>query len=155
MPVQIARLAKLLGAPVHEATYEQIAALTVKQVREDADLDFKGSNAYIADNDGPEELAKDVSGLANARGGLIIIGIGEDDQACAKTVAPVETTGKIKDQMEQILRSRIVPWLNGTEIRPVECPAAPGTGFYLISIPRSPLAPHAVRSTGPNKQKYC
>jgi hypothetical protein len=93
--------------------------------------------------------------MANARGGLIIIGIEEDEQACAKDVTPVETGGRIKDQMEQILRSRVVPWLSGTEIRPVECPDAPGTGLYLISVPSSPLAPHAVRSTGPNKQRYC
>jgi Putative DNA-binding domain len=155
VPVQIARLAKLLGVPVDQATYEQVAALTAKRVREDADLDFKRSNAYIIDGDGAEEFAKDVTGMANARGGLIIVGIEEDEQACAKDVAPVETGGRIKDQMEQILRSRVVPWLNGTEIRPVECPDTPGTGFYLISVPRSPLAPHAVRSTGPNKQRYC
>jgi hypothetical protein len=88
MPVQIARLAKLLGAPVHQATYEQVAALAAKKVREDADLDFKGSNSYIVNGDGAEELAKDVSGMANALGGLIIIGIEEDDEhACAKAVA--------------------------------------------------------------------
>jgi hypothetical protein len=155
MPVQIARVAGLLGAPVQQASYGHVAALAAKKVREDADLDFKGANSYIADGDGAEELAKDVTGMANARGGLIIIGITEDEQACAKDVSPVETAGRIRDQMEQILRSRVVPWLNGTEIRPVECPDAPGTGFYLISVPRSPLAPHAVRSLGPNKPRYC
>jgi hypothetical protein len=66
MPVQIARVAKLLGTPVHQATYEQVAVLTAKKVREDADLDFKRSNAYIVDNDGAEELPKDVTGMANA-----------------------------------------------------------------------------------------
>jgi hypothetical protein len=69
VPVQIARLAKLLGAPVHQATYEQVAALTAKKVREDADLDFKGSNTYIVGGDSGEELAKDVTGMASARGG--------------------------------------------------------------------------------------
>jgi hypothetical protein len=155
MPVQLARLVKLFGAPVDRATYEQVAALTTKKVREDADLDFKRSNIYIVDGDGKEELAKDVSGMANARGGLLIVGIEEDEQACANAVAPVATSDKITGQMEQTLRSRVVPWLNGTEIRPVECPDAPGTGFYLISVPRSPLAPHAVRSTGPDKPRYC
>jgi hypothetical protein len=156
MPVQIARLAKLLGAPVHQATYEQVAALRAKKVREDADLDFKGSNTYIVHGDGAEELAKDVTGMANARSGLIIIGIEEHEQACAKDVAPVGTGGRTKDQMEQILRSRVVPWLNGTEIRPVECPDSPDTGLYLISVPRSPLAPHDLRvNYARNWRRHC
>ena len=154
MPVQLARLAKLLGAPAERATFEQVTALTEKKAREDGDLDFKQANSYVAGGDGAEELAKDVTGMANARGGLIIIGIEEDEQACARRATPVAVSGSITAQMEQILRTRVVPWLNGTDIRPVECPDAPGIGFYLISVPRSPLAPHAVRSPGPSKPRY-
>jgi hypothetical protein len=94
MPVHIARLAKLLGAPVHQATFEQVAALIAKKACEDADLDFKRSNRYV-DGDGAEELAKDVSAMANTRGGLIIIGIEEDGQACAKAVTLVTVSDKI------------------------------------------------------------
>lgn len=57
-----------------------------------------------------------MAGMVGARGGLIIIGIEEDEQACAKDVVSVAPTGRIKDQMEQIIRSRVVPWLNGIEI---------------------------------------
>jgi hypothetical protein len=154
VPLQSARLANLLGAPPHQATIEQVTGLVSRKAREDADLDFKGANSYIIGGDGGDELAKDVTGMANARGGLIVIGIDEDDQACAKAPALVEVSAKITEQMEQILRSRVVPWLSGAEIRPVECPAAPGTGLYLISVPRSPLAPHAVRSAGPSRPRY-
>lgn len=146
MPLQSARLASLLGAPPHLATFEQVTGLVSRKAREDADLDFKGANSYIIGGEGADELAKDVTGMANARSELIVIGIDEDDQACAKAPALVEVSAKITEQMEQLLRSRVVPWLSGAEIRPVECPAAPGTGLYLISVPRSPLAPHAVRS---------
>jgi hypothetical protein len=154
VPVQSARLASLLGAPPHLATFEQVTGLVSRKAREDTDLDFKGANSYITGGEGADELAKDVTGMANARGGLIVIGIEEDDQACAMAPAPVEVSAKITEQMEQILRSRVVPWLSGAEIRPVECPAVPGTGLYLISVPRSPLAPHAVRSTGPSRPRY-
>jgi Putative DNA-binding domain len=154
MPVQLARLANLLGATANRATFEQIATLIGKKVREDTDLDFKQANTYISGGDGAEELAKDVTGMANAQGGLIIVGIEEDEQACARRPTPVTITGKVTEQMEQILRTRVVPWLNGTDIRPVECPDTPGTGFYLISVPRSPLAPHAVRSPGPSRPRY-
>jgi len=154
MPLQSARLTRLLGAAPFLATFEQVTGLVLQKAREDTDLDFKGANSYVTGGDGADELAKDVTGMANARGGLIVIGIEEDDQACAKAAAPVRVAAKITEQMEQILRSRVVPWLSGTEIRPVECPADPGTGLYLISVSRSPLAPHAVRSTGPSRPRY-
>jgi hypothetical protein len=148
MPVQLPRLAKLLGAAVDEATAEHIVGLVAKRVPEDAELDYKRANQYIANNEGADELAKDVSGMANARGGLVIIGIEEDEQACADKATPVKVSDKITSQMEQIIRSRVIPFPNGTSVRAVEDPDNPGTGFYLITAPRSPLSPHAVRSTG-------
>jgi hypothetical protein len=154
MPLRSARLANLLGAPPHLAAFEQVTGLISRRAREDTDLDFKAANSYIGDTDGADELAKDVTAMANARGGLIIIGIEEDDQACAKAPALVEISARLSEKMEQILRSRVVPWLSGVEIRPVECAAAPGTGLYLISVPRSPLAPHAVRSLGTSRPRY-
>ncbi|HLI75494.1 MAG TPA: hypothetical protein VKV02_01015 [Acidobacteriaceae bacterium] len=63
MPVQLARLANILGAPVGRATFEQVTALTDKKVREDVDLEFKQENSYLAGGDGPGELAKDVTGM--------------------------------------------------------------------------------------------
>jgi Putative DNA-binding domain len=154
MPVQLPRLAKLLGSAVDEATAEHIAGLVAKRIPEDAELDYKRTNEYITGHDGAEELAKDVSGMANARGGLIIIGIDEDEQACAREVTPVKVAGGITDQMHQIIRSRVIPYPNGISVRAVEDPGNPGTGFYLITVPRSPLAPHAVRSAGPSKPRY-
>jgi hypothetical protein len=154
MPVQSARLSRLLGAPPHLATFEQVTGLVSQRAREDTDLDFKATNSYLTGGDGADELAKDVTAMANARGGLIVIGIEEDDQACARALAPVAVSAKITEQMEQVLRSRVVPWLSGTEVRPVECPEATRTGLYLVSVPRSPLAPHAVRSTGLSRPRY-
>jgi Putative DNA-binding domain len=148
MPVQLPRLAKLLGAAIDEASADHIFAFIAKRVPEDAELDYKRANTYTVDNDGADELAKDVSGMANSRGGLIIIGIEEDEQACASKATPVKVTDKITGQMEQIIHARVIPFPNGTSVRAVEDPSTPGTGFYLITAPRSPLAPHAVRSTG-------
>jgi hypothetical protein len=56
--------------------------------------------------------------------------------------------------MEQIIRSRVIPFPNGTSVRAVEDPNNPKTGFYLITVPRSPLAPHAVRSVGSSRPRY-
>jgi predicted HTH transcriptional regulator len=62
---------------------------------EDADLDFKGEDSYTTSGpDGLDELAKDITALANARGGLIIIGINEDSQGCAESLSEVEVSDK-------------------------------------------------------------
>ena len=153
MPVQIPRLAKLMGADVTQAGAASVAALVAAKIPEDADLDYKQAND-LAGDDNKEELAKDVTGMANSRGGLLVIGIEQDAQACAKNATPVPISDAITTQMEQILRSRVVPWLADVTIRPVPLAGTPGTGFYLIAIPRSPLAPHAVRTQGPSKPRY-
>jgi hypothetical protein len=137
VPVQSARLTRLLGAPPHLANFDQVTGLVSQKAREDADLGFKADSSYLTGGDGADELAKDVTGMASACGGLIVIGTEGDDRACAKACAPVAVSAKATEQMEQILRSRVVPWLSGAEVRPVECPTAPGTGLYLISVPRS------------------
>jgi hypothetical protein len=154
MPAQLPRLAKLLGAPPDQAEATHIQALIDSKAPEAADLDYKRANEYITGNDGADELAKDATGMANSHGGLILIGVEEDDQACPKNATPVEVNDKITGQMWQILRSRIFPWLDGIDIHLVRLPDAPGTGFYLITVPRSPLAPHAVRLTGGSKPRY-
>jgi len=154
MATQIPRLAKLLGAPPGQADAGHVLALIASKIPEAADLDYKQANQYVTGNDGAEELAKDVTGMANSRGGLILIGAEEDDQACAEKPTPVMVNDDITGQMWQILRGRVVPWLDGVDINAVSLPEAPGTGFYLITVPRSPLAPHAVRTVGPAKHRY-
>ena len=154
MPVQIPRLAKLMGADVAQADAANITALITGKIREDTDLDYKRDNGYLNGGDSAEELAKDVTGMANSRGGLLIIGIEQDAQACAMNATPVSISDAITNQMEQILRSRVVPWLADVTIRGVRSADEPGTGFYLIAIPQSPLAPHAVRTGGPSKPRY-
>jgi len=53
--MQLARLVKLLAAPIQQATFDQLAPLTAKKVREDADLNLKGANSYIVVGDGAED----------------------------------------------------------------------------------------------------
>jgi hypothetical protein len=96
-----------------------------------------------------DELAKDVTAMANAQGGLLVIGIAEDDNGNAAKLQVLDVTKSddLINKMNQGLRARVVPLFPAVEIRSVEDPKKPGFGFYLIGVPRSPLAPHAVRRT--------
>ena len=111
-------------------------------------LDFKSEDSYTTSGpDGLDELAKDVTALANARGGLIIIGIIEDSQGCAESLSEVTVSDKKIGQMYNGLRARVVPYLPDIWISNLETATGSGKGYVLIAVPGSAIAPHAVRMT--------
>jgi predicted HTH transcriptional regulator len=77
-----ARLEALLGRRLELVEYSDVVALIGSQVPEAFDLDFK-SEMYAASSKGKHDAANDITALANTAGGLIILGIKEDDQARA------------------------------------------------------------------------
>ncbi len=146
-----------MGADFDHVERSHLAALCSQSAAEDIDLDFKQDNAYTKDGDGQDELAKDVTAMANARGGLIVVGIAEDGQGNAGRLCPVTISDKIHNQLVAALRSRVFPFLPPDfRIRMVaDDVATPDLGYILIGIPRSPIAPHAVRPVGgKGQQRY-
>jgi len=148
MPVRLHRLTSHLGAELAELTPTHLQALCDLRMPEDADLDFKGEDSYTTSGPGGlDELAKDITALANARGGLIIIGIVEDSQGCAESLSEVMVSDNKIGQMYNGLRARVVPYLPDVWIRNLETAAGSGMGYVLIAVPGSAIAPHAVRMT--------
>ena len=148
MAVRLHRLTFRLGAELTELTSAHLQALCDLRMPEDADLDFKSEDSYTTSGpDGLDELAKDVTALANARGGLIIIGIVEDSQGCAESLSEVAVSDKKIGQMYNGLRARVVPYLPDISISNLEIVTGSGKGYVLIAVPGSAIAPHAVRMT--------
>jgi hypothetical protein len=148
MAVRLHRLAFRLGAELTELTPAHLQALCDLRMPEDADLDFKSEDCYTTSGpDGLDELAKDVTALANARGGLIIIGIIEDSQGCAESLSEVAVSDKKIGQMYNGLRARVVPYLPDIWINNLETATGSANGYVLIAVPGSTMAPHAVRMT--------
>ena len=148
MAVRLHRLTFRLGAELTELTPAHLQALCDLRMPEDADLDFKSEDSYTTSGpDGLDELAKDVTALANARGGLIIIGIVEDSQGCAESLSEVAVSDKKIGQMYNGLRARVVPYLPDISISNLEIVTGSGKGYVLIAVPGSAIAPHAVRMT--------
>jgi len=148
MAVRLHRLAFRLGAELTELTPAHLQALCDVRMPEDVDLDFKRDDSYTTSGpDGLDELAKDVTALANARGGLIIVGINEDSQGCAESLSEVVVSDKKIGQMYNGLRARVVPYLPDIWINNLETATSSGKGYVLIAVPGSGIAPHAVRVT--------
>lgn len=116
--------------------------LVSNQVPEAFDLDFKSEMYGPSDRD-KLAAAADVAALANTAGGVLIIGVEEDDQARASAAPGVALSDADERRIRQIVGSHVVP-MPVMDILRREDPAQPGHGLVLIAVPRSPLAPHAV-----------
>lgn len=142
MPDWTLRLVDVLGAPLDDIAEPHLQALVDNEVREDADLDFKREQ-YGTSDSAKREMAGDIAAMANDRGGLLIIGMAdENDVAVERT--PVDTEGGDEARIRQTAASLIVPHVH-FEIRVVSSDDIAGRGYYLLLIPPSPLRPHAVR----------
>jgi hypothetical protein len=95
------------------------------------------------DGKGKHEFLKDVVGMANAAGGHIIYGIGEDDGAASKLAAlgPESADAEIL-RLGQSLAANVEPRIAGVRLDPV---ALSGGGYALVvTVPRSFSGPHRV-----------
>lgn len=133
-----ATLTDLLGAPVTELTAQDITRLVDEQVRETDELDFK---ATPYSKDAKIELCKDIAGLRNHRGGVILLGVGEKD-AVANGCPEVELSDAEERRMRRIVANGTAPHA-AFDIRAVPGNSA-GRGFYVLLAEPSPLRPHAV-----------
>ncbi|WP_433526760.1 AlbA family DNA-binding domain-containing protein [Nocardia pseudovaccinii] len=105
-------------------------------------MDWK-QTLYGAKTENKQELAKDVAGLANAEGGILILGVAERDSA-AYASTPVELSADETERMQKICQFTIRPFLPGVRIIPIPLSPQTHTGYYVVAVPRSPDAPHAV-----------
>lgn len=155
MTVRIHRLTARLGAEADQLTPAHLQQICDMHLPEDIDLDFKGEDGYTPRGQtGYDELAKDVTGLANARGGLIVIGIREDAQGCAECLNTVSVDDSKINAMTSALRGRIIPWHQDISIRGIEDAPGSGEGYILIAVGASAMAPHPVRMTSKPQYSY-
>ena len=76
------RLEQLLGGLIDEKlTYQQVTNF-IPDVAEAPDLDYKRDQYTSSDKD-KKSLSCDVAALANANGGVLIVGMDEDEQGRA------------------------------------------------------------------------
>ena len=123
------RLETLFGGPIDETlTFEQVKGL-IPNAGESPDLDFKQETYITSGNSGQrgtKDLCGDVAAMANAGGGVIVLGMAEDDQAHAKGYLPVDTSDDERRRLRQTVYDR-------------EC-VAPGRA-RRPGPPRGPISP--------------
>ena len=133
------RLRPLLGADLDEVTVESVQKLV--GMREDRDLEFKRERYGTSDAQ-KKEAAYDVAALANASGGVIVVGMEEDGADVAARVSAEADSGDFGAWLHQVVAARVSPALQ------VSCRSLRlAEGFvHIVSVEPSLRKPHAVHA---------
>jgi hypothetical protein len=143
------RLIPILGAPVLE-DLQEVHLDRLLGVVETADLEFK-EQTYDKSGEKTKELAYDIAAMANDVGGLLIIGIADvDGRATSLEGVDLNPFGEEEElRIHKIVASRLFP-APRIEVHRVDSTKRQGKVFYVISIPPSEWAPHAVAADFPS-----
>lgn len=139
----------IFGVPVAQIDAAAIERAVDNGAAENDQLDWK--QVPYAKGEGGE-IAKDLAALANHRGGIIVIGVADDEQSHAATgTTPVTIAAtEVGKQVRQAAASNIQPFLTGFSVRQTDT-ASGGEGHYvIIEVAPSRDAPHALIPGGPN-----
>lgn len=122
--------------PKTEADLE--AAVTGGLLEENHHLDLKRAPNSKGDN---KELARDLSSFA-VDGGTLIIGVQENKESRTFELAPQPLNG-LPEKIEQVARTIPDPPLT-IVTEEISVAANDETGYLIVHIPASPVAPHMV-----------
>lgn len=118
------------------STKEDLQSLIDNEIEESTELEYKSTFVKQKPN-WKEELAKDVSAMANANGGVIVFGIAQKEcngHSIPEKLTPIPNTLMSKDSLSQLLSSNIQPVIENLEISFI--PFNAETGFFVIEVPQ-------------------
>jgi Putative DNA-binding domain len=143
--LRVPRLEQLLGVRLDQLDYPAIEALVLQRMAEDLTLEFK-RELYASDDRGRAELAKDVAAMANAAGGLILLGVDEDKQGRAHGLTRVALSDDERRRISQVCAQWIAPVVPDLTPTPLPDPDEPTQGVFALLVPASESAPHGIAS---------
>src|SRR5208283_1675593 len=126
------------GVPVDALDESAIQSAINSHIPEDVDLDWKEAHYPQHKN---HEMAKDIAQLANTLGGIIVLGVKEQN-GCADSPLHVALGDDQERRIREVVSSRIRPFLPGINFKSIE--TSPEVGYLIIAVPQSADAPHAV-----------
>ena len=128
-----------------DVTKQDLDIFLARKIEENLNLDYKDIQAYH-DFD---ELSKNVSAFANSDGGLILLGISQDEIKKGKVTVKIHpkelTWGEeilSKEQLEDNFIGKIQPRIDGIRIQPVREGNGSMRVIFLVDIPKSNNSPH-------------
>ncbi len=135
-----------LEKPLDEIGEEDLFVLVDEQVTENRHIEYKRL-LPLDTYDSKRELLADVSSLANAVGGHLLIGI-QEEAGLAQAVIGVECDDPDAEilRLENLIRDGIKPRLQGVRAKAIRLKT--GNYAFVLQIPRSWSKPHVVDFRG-------
>ncbi len=137
----------LEGKELREIVLSDIEFLIANEVAEDVTLEYK-EKPWERNDEGTRELLRDISSMANARGGHILVGIQEDP---SKDGIPIRIVG-VSDherEMQRIMNvclASIDEKILGLDV--VALPYQADKHILVIRVPKSTRVPHMITFKG-------
>lgn len=139
----------MFNKPISQLTEEDIKTLVDNHERESSILEYK-QEIYGTDHE-KKEISKDVSAMANAEGGYLIIGIQETDGQASSITGTSKVIGRqpVEVWIENVLIANVRPKIS---INPkvIVLTSNPDRVLVVIHVPQSPRRPHMVIAEGRN-----
>lgn len=140
------RFERTLGVSLNDLKFEHlmqmVARFNTDPVLEDFDLEFK-ERVYDENEKNRRELPADVASMANAQGGIILLGIKADNGA-AKEAVELALSEAEELRMTNMIMSATFPRPRFEFLR-IPKTNDPLKGCFAVLVPKSSDAPHAVR----------
>ncbi|MCF4166661.1 ATP-binding protein [Zavarzinia compransoris] len=139
----------MFGKAIDEVSVADLQALVEARIPEGRRLEFKRDH-YGRTDDAKREFAADVSAMANALGGHLLIGIEEENGIASKIVGvDSENPDALVRGITESIRASIEPPILGVRVRWMEIEAT--RGVLVIQVERSWSAPHRVAVARDNR----
>jgi hypothetical protein len=124
-------------------TLSKVQRMIKNKIKEDSYLDYKASEALLAQDGGKllKEFSKDVSAFANSGGGVIIYGVVEEGHLPIKIDNGFDPAQMTRESLDQMISSTIHPNIEDVRVHQIETDKG-NRVFYVIEIPQSDRAPH-------------
>ncbi|MEU0952523.1 ATP-binding protein [Streptomyces niveus] len=130
------RLHEHLGRPLGPLTFDMVRQAAADNLEESDDLDWKRDLPVPPMHGQWNEFTKDVSAMANTRGGLLIYGVSNDHK-----IVGVDWEKADLRQYAQWVRNHVHPYLPDLAMFPLTDGA---TTLLVVDVPASEVAPHLV-----------
>ncbi len=128
-----------------ELTEADLRALIDIAARESTSLEFKREMYQRRDPGHTREALRDVAAIANADGGVLIIGMEEDGQGTARQLIPVPDAEAEANRLVHLCLAHIAERIPG--LRAVRVPVN-GGDVVVVRIPQSYRRPHMITFEG-------
>lgn len=117
---------------------EDLQKLIDEKIEESGELEYKDARALGDSDHQKNEIAKDVSAMVNATGGIIIYGIKESGHVPIN-IAPVDRNNFSKERLESIINSNISPKIEGLKIISISLENKDEVA-YIVEVPQGDTA---------------